>query len=171
LAASVSFGDLAPVASAAPHAGAGQSGTHAKAQNEDDKRLLNEQRKVTRETARKKAALSRVEQHRTVGALEDSVADGVRANITADKTALARLATAASSATTLAAVRAVGRRVCVRPGVCLIVVSDLRRADRFEAKIAENPAVITDLAAEGTSRKSRVRRHRRPDRPPGSNRR
>lgn len=153
LAASVSFGVVAPAASAAPHAGADKSGTHAKAQNKDDKRLLNEQRKVTREAARKNVALSRVEKHRTLGALEDSVADGVRANITADKTALARQATAASSATNLTGVRAVGRQVrAVRPGVYVIVVSDLRRADRFEAKIAEKSVVIAELAAQADAK-------------------
>lgn len=117
-----------------------------------DRQLSTERRQVLSVISTKDAALVRAARTVTRSALTVGEPE-VLANIAADRTALTQLKAAASSATTLTAVRLIGADArAVRPEVYSVVVNGLRQAVHLQDVAAANGPVLTDLAAQADAK-------------------
>jgi hypothetical protein len=150
-AAAVAFGVYAPAAIAAPPAK-----PHAKTQVSKDARLLATQKtNVLREIARKDTALAGVLKDNQLKRLDATQVGTIRANVAADRAALAALRTSVSGATTVAQVRAFDAKVKqVRPEVYHVVVNSVRQAARFLATAAQNKVAIADLTTQADAKET-----------------
>ena len=161
LAAVVAFSVSAPAATAAPktdhvkgstaHGKAAKSTKSTKASaksakaaksDKGSRQLTAAQRKVTKEAARKDAYLARLLVSKGLARLDDAVETALRANIDADRTALASVVTAAATATG-DDLQALARQLRgVRPEGYNTVVNQARQVARLQAAVAANAAEL-----------------------------
>lgn len=118
-----------------------------------DRRIVAARRAVSSLVVRKDAALVAADQYAAGSGITDAAA--VQDNVADDRAHLADLRTAAATAITLAAVRAVDAQVRqVRPEIYAVVVNGLRQAGHFQELAASNPALVSDLALEADAKEA-----------------